>query len=82
VRIGFENRKVVDPRLHAINPNRKLPVLDDDGTILFESLAIKSLPRGKARQPAEVGECRGSRPLLPVEPLGGDGDRARVAGLG
>lgn len=40
VQIGFEDRKVVDPRLHAVNPNRKVPVLDDDGTILFESLAI------------------------------------------
>lgn len=40
LKIGFENTKVVDPRLHALNPNRKLPVLDDDGTVLFESLAI------------------------------------------
>lgn len=40
VKVGFENRKVVDPQVHAINPNRKLPTLDDDGTVLFESLAI------------------------------------------
>jgi glutathione S-transferase len=38
--IGFDNHKVADPRLHAVNPNRKVPALDDDGTILFESLAI------------------------------------------
>jgi glutathione S-transferase len=40
VMVGFENRKVVDPKVHAINPNRKLPTLDDDGVVLFESLAI------------------------------------------
>jgi glutathione S-transferase len=40
VKVGFENRKVVDPQVHAVNPNRKLPVLDDQGIALFESLAI------------------------------------------
>ncbi len=41
VKVGFENRRVVDPQVLAIDPNRKLPTLvDDDGTVLFESLAI------------------------------------------
>lgn len=40
VAVGFENRRIVDPRLHAVNPNRKVPVLEDDGITLFESLAI------------------------------------------
>jgi glutathione S-transferase len=63
VNIGFENRKVIDPQLHAINPNRKLPVLDDDGTVLFESLAInlylaeKHGGSLKWADAAEAGRC-------------------------
>ncbi len=63
VNVGFEQRKVVDPQVHAINPNRKLPVLDDDGTILFESLAInlylveKHGGPLKWTNPAEAGRC-------------------------
>ena len=29
-----------DPTLVALNPNKKIPVIDDDGTILWESMAI------------------------------------------
>ncbi len=63
VSIGFENRKVIDPQLHAINPNRKLPVLDDDGTVLFESLAINLYLAEKQGGPlkwssaVEAGRC-------------------------
>ncbi len=63
VKVGFENRKVVDPQIHAINPNRKLPTLDDDGTILFESLAInlylaeKHGGALKWANAAEAGHC-------------------------
>ncbi|MBM3647655.1 MAG: glutathione S-transferase family protein [Alphaproteobacteria bacterium] len=63
VKVGFENMKVVDPRLHALNPNRKLPAIDDDGTVLFESLAINLYLADKAGGPlrwanaAEAGRC-------------------------
>ena len=63
VNVGLEDRKVVDPRVHAINPNRKLPILDDDGTILFESLAINLYLVEKHGGPlkwsdaAEAGRC-------------------------
>lgn len=63
VMVGFENRKVVDPRVHALNPNRKLPTLDDDGTILFESLAINLYLAEKHggplkwSNPIEAGRC-------------------------
>lgn len=63
VEVGFEQRKVVDPKLHAINPNRKVPVLDDGGTILFESLAINLYLVEKHGGPlkwanaAEAGRC-------------------------
>jgi glutathione S-transferase len=63
VKVGFEDRKVVDPQVHAINPNRKLPTLDDDGTILFESLAINLYLVEKYGSPlkwantAEAGRC-------------------------
>ena len=29
-----------DPTLASLNPNKKIPVIDDDGTILWESMAI------------------------------------------
>lgn len=63
VQVGFENRKVVDPRIHALNPNRKLPTLDDDGIVLFESLAINLYLVEKHGGPlkwataAEAGRC-------------------------
>ena len=63
VKIGFENMKVVDPRLHALNPNRKLPTLDAGGTILFESMAINLYLAEKHGGPlkwadaAEAGRC-------------------------
>lgn len=63
VQVGFEDRKVVDPQLHAINPNRKLPVLDDHGFVLFESLAINLYLVEKHGGPlkwagaAEAGRC-------------------------
>jgi glutathione S-transferase len=63
VQVGFEQRKVVDPQVHAINPNRKVPTLDDNGTILFESLAINLYLAEKQGGPlkwanaAEAGRC-------------------------
>ncbi len=63
VPIGFEDRKVVDPRLHALNPNRKVPALDDDGVVLFESLAINLYLAEKHGGPlkwanvVEAGRC-------------------------
>jgi glutathione S-transferase len=63
VQVGFEQRKVVDPQVHAINPNRKVPTLDDGGTILFESLAINLYLAEKHGGPlkwanaAEAGRC-------------------------
>jgi glutathione S-transferase len=63
VKIGFENMKVVDPTLHALNPNRKLPALDDDGVVLFESLAINLYLVDKYggplkwANPSEAGRC-------------------------
>lgn len=40
VPVGFVDRKVVDPKVLALNPNARLPAIDDGGTVLFESLAI------------------------------------------
>jgi glutathione S-transferase len=64
VKVGFENRKVTDPQVHAINPNRKLPtIVDDDGTVLFESLAINLYLADKYggalkwANAAEAGRC-------------------------
>ena len=45
VPIGFEDRKVVDPRLHALNPNHKVPALDDHGV----ALRYEGLRRGRER---------------------------------
>lgn len=63
MQVGFENRKVVDPQIHAINPNRKLPTLDDKGVVLFESPAINLYLVEKHGGPlkwanlAEAGRC-------------------------
>jgi len=63
VKVGFQNMKVVDPSLHALNPNRKVPTLDDGGTVLFESLAINLYLAEKTGGPlkwanaAEAGRC-------------------------
>src|SRR5215510_13877715 len=46
------------PAFAALNPNRKMPVLEDDGFVLWESNAIIQYLAAKA----------GNRGLWPVEP--------------
>jgi glutathione S-transferase len=49
-----------DARLRALNPNARVPAIDDDGTVLWESMAINLYligkhggPLGPVEQPAE-----------------------------
>lgn len=51
----------------AVNPQHVVPALEDDGTVLFQSLAIIQY----------LDEIRAEPPLLPADPKG----RARVHGL-
>ncbi len=72
VPVGFtgETRK---PEYLKINPNGHVPALDDNGTFLWESMAINLYIAEKYGEGAPVAlDRRGSWRVLPVEFLGND----------
>lgn len=40
VKVGFVDGKIADPEFARVNPNAKIPSLEDGGAVLFESLAM------------------------------------------
>jgi maleylacetoacetate isomerase len=65
--IDLANGGQYKPDYGAINPQNLVPVLDDDGSLLYQSLAIIEYLEAKHPQP----------PLLPTQPA----ERARVRSL-
>src|ERR1043166_3050332 len=46
--VDFQNGDQGKPEYLAMNPNGKVPVIDDDGFVLWESIAILKYLAGKA----------------------------------
>ena len=66
------------PGYLAVNPNGRLPAIDDDGFVMWESLAINIyLAKKHATGTLYPATPQGEAKVGAVEPVGGQRDRAR-----
>ena len=66
------------PEYLAVNPNGRLPAIDDDGFIMWESLAINLyLAKKHSDRGPLSGHAAGRSKGLAMEPVGGERGRAR-----
>jgi glutathione S-transferase len=59
VTINVEGATCKDPKYVALNPNARVPTIDDDGFILWESAAINLYLAEKYRSPLWPSDARG-----------------------